>query len=641
MGLDIARLLEVRTWRAFDVDGEGRVLAGWDESGSVQLVEIGPDGANTPLTALPGPCSGRYLPGQRAIVVQHDAEGNERSQLSLLRPDGADLPAPPDALQPLVHDPEHKHDMVDVLPGRVVYRTNRRNGVDFDIVIRNVFTGEEETVYDRGGMVSAATVSADSRYVVLARPAIPPLSDQLVLVDTMPETENLRVRPLTGEGEHARNTHPHWLPDGRTLLVSSNRDRDFTGVARYDVHTGEWTWLVTSDEHDLLAWPSPDGRLLLVMADDDGASRLSLHDAGTGERLRDVELPTDGWVRYPQPEPVWSPDSRFVALSFSAPTVPGDVLRLDVATGLAAASAVPAATSAEQRTSPAPSAVSAGESASVVRCTPLTNSAEQLAGVPLSTPDTHRIEAPDGERIPCFRYPPTGCGAELDGSAVVLVHGGPEGHAVRYFNPVVQALTATGHTVLAPNVRGSIGYGKRWYAADDVYKRPDAVADLAALHDWLPSLGLDPRRAALWGGSYGGYMVLAGLAFQPERWAAGVSIVGISSLVTFLENTSPYRRAHREREYGSLAHDREFLHKISPLTRVDDVRAPLFLIHGANDPRVPLSEAQQVADALAENGIECELLVYSDEGHGLARRANRLDAFPKAIAFLGRHLARH
>jgi dipeptidyl aminopeptidase/acylaminoacyl peptidase len=608
MGLDIARLLKVRTWRAFDVDDEGRVLAGWDESGSVQLVELAPDGSATPLTALPGPCSGRYLPGQRAIVVQHDAEGNERSQLSLLRPDDVALPATPEALHPLVHDPAHKHDLIDVLPGRIVYRTNRRNGVDFDVVIRNVFTGEEETVYDRGNMVSAATVSADSRYVVLARPAVPAFSDQLVLVDTMPETEDRRIRPLTAEHEHARNTHPHWLPGGTTLLVSSNRDRDLTGVARCDVHTGEWTWLVTSAEHDLLAWPSPDGRLLLVMADDDGASRLALHDTSTGEWLRDVDLPTDGWVRYPQPEPVWSPDSRFVALSFSAPTVPGDVLRLDAATG---------------------------------RCTALTDSTAQLAGVPLAAPSAHRIEAADGERIPCFVYRPTGSATDRDGSAVVLVHGGPEGHAVRYFNPVVQALTTAGHTVLAPNVRGSIGYGKHWYSADDVHRRPDSVADLAALHDWLPSLGLDPHRVALWGGSYGGYMVLAGLAFQPERWAAGVSIVGISSLVTFLQNTSPYRRAHREREYGSLAHDREFLHQISPLTKVDDVRAPLFLIHGANDPRVPLSEAEQVAKALAENGIECELLVYADEGHGLAKRANRLDAFPKAIAFLGRHLTRH
>lgn len=134
--------------------------------------------------------------------------------------------------------------------------------------------------------------------------------------------------------------------------------------------------------------------------------------------------------------------------------------------------------------------------------------------------------------------------------------------------------------------------------------------------------------------------MLAGLTFQPERWAAGVVIVGISSLVSFLEHTSAYRRAHREREYGSLEHDRQFLHDVSPLSHVDKLRAPVFLIHGANDPRVPLSEAEQLVAAVRERGVECELLVYPDEGHGLAKRANRLDAYPKAIEFLGRALAR-
>ena len=133
-------------------------------------------------------------------------------------------------------------------------------------------------------------------------------------------------------------------------------------------------------------------------------------------------------------------------------------------------------------------------------------------------------------------------------------------------------------------------------------------------------------------------MVLAGLAFQPELGAGGVDIVGIASLVTFLQHTSAYRRAYREREYGTLADDREFLEKASPLTRIGEVRAPLFIIHGANDPRVPLSEAHQIEAALRERGVECELLVYPDEGHGLAKRANRLDAYPKAIAFLARHL---
>ena len=169
--------------------------------------------------------------------------------------------------------------------------------------------------------------------------------------------------------------------------------------------------------------------------------------------------------------------------------------------------------------------------------------------------------------------------------------------------------------------------------------RLDSVADLAAVHDWLPTIGLDPARSALWGGSYGGYMVLAGVAMQPTLWAAGVDIVGISSLVTFLENTSGYRRAYREREYGFLDRHREFLEKASPITYLDDMVAPLFVIHGANDPRVPLSEAEQIKAALDGKGVDCELRVYHDEGHGLAKRANRLDAYPAAIAFLVQHLS--
>jgi dipeptidyl aminopeptidase/acylaminoacyl peptidase len=129
-------------------------------------------------------------------------------------------------------------------------------------------------------------------------------------------------------------------------------------------------------------------------------------------------------------------------------------------------------------------------------------------------------------------------------------------------------------------------------------------------------------------------MVLAGLTFQPERWAAGVDIVGISSLVTFLENTSPYRRRVREREYGFLSTDREFLVEASPLTHLERLRAPLFIVHGANDPRVPLSEAQQLQAALQGKGVRSELLVYEDEGHGLQKLVNRLDAYPKMVAFL-------
>ncbi len=215
------------------------------------------------------------------------------------------------------------------------------------------------------------------------------------------------------------------------------------------------------------------------------------------------------------------------------------------------------------------------------------------------------------------------------------IHGGPESQYRPSFAPLTQYLVAQGFAVVAPNVRGSTGYGKRYEHLDDVDKRLDSVADLAALHDWIASTDdLDADRCALYGGSYGGYMVLAGLSMQPDRWAAGVDIVGISSLVTFLENTSPWRRKFREREYGSLEHDRDLLVEASPITHVDRMRAPLFIIHGANDPRVPLGEAEQIHRILTDKGVRCELAVYEDEGHGLAKLANRVDAYPRVARFL-------
>jgi dipeptidyl aminopeptidase/acylaminoacyl peptidase len=222
---------------------------------------------------------------------------------------------------------------------------------------------------------------------------------------------------------------------------------------------------------------------------------------------------------------------------------------------------------------------------------------------------------------------------------VVEIHGGPESQRQLSWMPIVQYLVASGFAVAQPNVRGSTGYGKRFEHLDDVRLRLDSVQDLVALHDRLSESGrFDTGRVVLYGGSYGGYMTLAGLAFHPDRWAAGIAVVPVSSFVTFLENTSEWRRAFREREYGSLERDREFLVEASPITHVDRIRAPLFLIHGANDPRVPLHEAEQMVAALRARGHDVDLLVYDDEGHGLVKLANRLDAYPRIAAFLARHL---
>jgi dipeptidyl aminopeptidase/acylaminoacyl peptidase len=608
MGVDLAQLLSAPVYRAYDVDEAGRILAGTDESGSMQLAELSPDGSRQPLTALPGACRGRYLPGERVVLVSHDDGGNERGQLSLLRlplPDAQ--PAGLAGLEPLVHDPRFIHMVADLQPGRLCYLTNRRDGIRFDAVLRDLATGAEQTGYASEGSIDEAALSPDGRWLAVIVPSAVANSAQLLLADLSQTDGPGRVTALTSDQESAMIDQLQWFPDSSALLVTTNAGREFTALARYDLATQGWATLIGDDGHDVTGWLSPDGSMILADRNDDGASQVTLHDA-SGALIRDVPLPAGGCVTdVPLPPARWAPDGSSLVLSIASAELPGDVLAADPATGEVRA---------------------------------LTSSAAALPGYQAARPAAHQIPAADGELVPCLVYrSEQPADPSLAESAVLVIHGGPESQAKRNFNPLVQALAAAGHTVLVPNVRGSTGYGKRWYSADDVERRLDSVADLAAIHAYLPKLGVNPSRAALYGGSYGGYMVLAGLAFQPGLWAAGVDIVGISSLVTFLENTSAYRRAQREREYGHLDRDRDFLVSASPLTRIDDIRAPLFIIHGANDPRVPLSEAEQLHAALTQRNLECELLVYPDEGHGLAKRPNKLDAYPRAMAFLARHLA--
>ena len=252
-------------------------------------------------------------------------------------------------------------------------------------------------------------------------------------------------------------------------------------------------------------------------------------------------------------------------------------------------------------------------------------------------PEVVVVPSFDGLEVPAWVYRPAGVERP---PVIVSVHGGPEAQERVGFNPVYQYLVAAGYAVVAPNVRGSSGYGKSYLALDDVEKRPDSVRDLIGMGEWVRSQpDLDGDRMAVMGGSYGGFMVLAALTEAPGLWAAGVDIVGIANFVTFLENTGSYRRALREAEYGSLAHDREFLESISPIHKADRVAAPLLVIHGANDPRVPLGEAHQIVEKVEANGTPVELIVFDDEGHGVVKLANRKVAYGRVVVFLDEHLA--
>jgi len=266
----------------------------------------------------------------------------------------------------------------------------------------------------------------------------------------------------------------------------------------------------------------------------------------------------------------------------------------------------------------------------------------QMAGLsPEGLPEDELVswKSFDGRTIPGFLLRPRG-GPKGPRPTVVQVHGGPEGQARPLWNPLTVALVAAGFNVLQPNVRGSTGYGRAYMSLDDVRLRMDSVRDLDASAAWLASSGVAPAdRIGVIGGSYGGFMTLAAITFCADRkWAAAVDIVGIASFVTFFARTAPWRRPLRAAEYGDPEKDAEFLESISPLNFIDRIEAPLMVIHGANDPRVPVQEAEQIVTTLRSRGRDVEYLRYEDEGHGLAKAKNRADAWPKVVRFFEKHM---
>jgi len=248
----------------------------------------------------------------------------------------------------------------------------------------------------------------------------------------------------------------------------------------------------------------------------------------------------------------------------------------------------------------------------------------------------HNFLSFDSLPIPYFRYIPKESRPEKGWPALLLIHGGPEAQMLPDFYPMLQYYLSVGFAVITPNIRGSTGYGRSYMDADNVEKRLDSILDIKqlALHVRQNEKEIDGDRLVIYGGSYGGFAVLSAMTEHPELWKAGVDIVGISNFVTFLENTAPWRRELREAEYGSLEHDRELLESISPNNKIDRISAPLFIIQGDNDQRVPLSESIQIYESLKEKGLEVELMRFADEGHGLAKLENRIKAYTRVVEWL-------
>ena len=588
MPYDFARYLKIRgAWGpSWSPDGK-RLAFVTDITGVPQVWEVsseahGPSWAEQ-LTFYEEPISSaEYSPMRNKLLFGMDSGGNERMQLFLLEGgEVTDLTRAPDAI--------HYSGGFSPDGERVAYTATRRNGTDFDIFAQEL-DGEPEAVWEVEGYHTVSDWAPDGSVLIVSRHHSN-LNNDLYRLNLV----NGEATLLTAHEGEARFSGARVTPDGRSVYLATDRDGDFMRLARLDLSTLELTYLTPDDWDVEEVELSGDGRYLLASRNVEGYSNLVLF-SGEGRRMPDVRVP-EGVVGGFE----FAPDSGRLAFTLVGPTRNPDVWVLDLPEG---------------------------EASRVTR--------SSTAGIPRSSfrePRPLRYPSFDGRDIPALLYEPE----EENAPVIVNVHGGPESQARPAFAPVTQYLLHRGYAVLFPNVRGSTGYGKAYTHLDDVELRMDSVRDLAHAAHWLRGRGHE--RVAVLGGSYGGFMVLAALTEYPELWSAGVDIVGIANFVTFLENTGSYRRALRESEYGSLERDRRFLESISPIHKAGNIRAPLMVIHGKNDPRVPVGEAEQIVERVRKNGGAVEYLLYEDEGHGLAKLANRLDAYPKIVAFLDEHLA--
>jgi dipeptidyl aminopeptidase/acylaminoacyl peptidase len=594
-----ARLEQYQNARSamlFDVAPDGNAfLVGTRFASTVQLHLVSrPLGMREQLTFGREPVrAARFAPGDpRTVYYLSDVGGGEQYQLYRLdrRTGRAEL----------LTDGKSRHEGLVVSRDgrRVAYGGTGRNGKDTDVYVAEAARPREaRRVVEGEGAFFPVEFSPDGGRLLVVQ--FRSISDaDLLLVDV---ATGARRTLLPGKGS-VRDAA--FAPDGRAVYAATDRGSDVNALVRVELAAERAepravaAAVATDVEHVAVA---PDGRVAFA-SNADGYTRLHLLDPRAG---RVSELPLPRGVADAIRFPVGRSDRLAVALTQAG--APLDVATVELKTG---------------------------------RLERWTRS--EVGGLDPATfvePELVSYPSTGGLKVPAFLFRKPGEGKR---PVVVLWHGGPEAQFRPTFSPFVQFLAAElGLAVLAPNVRGSDGYGKRYLSLDDGVRREEALADIGATLDFVASRpDLDAARLAVYGGSYGGYMVLASLVFYGERIRAGVDVVGISSIPTFLRSTAEYRRDLRRPEYGDERNPEVLAvqERISPLHHVAKLAAPLFVIQGRNDPRVPQSEAEQIVRAVREKGKEVWYLLALDEGHGFQKKENR-DTMTAAIAlFLQRQL---
>lgn len=579
-------------------DGQSMLMATrFAETFQLHLLKQ-PGGARRQLTFFREPVSsGRFCtaPGEHGFLYSMDEGGGENYQIFYFDLENGQFKRLTDGLS--------KNSSPLWSPGTTTFAfsSTLRNGRDHDIHLCDIKSPDNtHLICQVQGMWVPVCWSPDSRQLLLMD-YISANETHLHLLDVA----SGEIHPLFPKAETpVAYGDACWSLDGRGLYLIADLETEFQQLYYVDLETRRLTsltqdipWNVTDIDR------SPDGAYLAVVTNEDGISRLYLLDTAT-HQLQSVEL-SMGLVFNPR----FSPDSQRLALTFNRPNNPADIYTLDVA------------------------------GRSLTRWTE-----SEVGGLNtrhFAIPELIRYPSFDELHIPAFYYRPR-LSTDKPLPVLIHIHGGPESQFQPAYSSMFQYwINELDIAVIAPNVRGSTGYGKTYIKLDNGYLREDSVKDIGALLDWIACQPeLDEKRVCVMGGSYGGYMVLASLVHYSERLRCGIDMVGISNFVTFLKNTKAYRRDLRRVEYGDERDPkmRAFLESISPTTNAHRIRVPLMVAQGLNDPRVPASEAEQIVRTVRANGQEVWYILAKDEGHGFQKQVNLEYYYTAVSEFLETHL---
>lgn len=521
------------------------------------------------------------IPGSNRFILTRDTGGDEWFQLFVRGLDGTatQLTEPGTRNQSLVYSSD----------GSIaVWSRASRGSADYAIMVADPANPQSRRVAWQGtGAVGPSAISPDGKTILITR-RVSNRASELSLLDLA----SGQVTPL-----RIANTTPALFEDarfgrnGRSVLAISDLGSDVRRLIEIDVATGRVAPITPELRWDIESFKvSDDGRILAYAVNEDGYSRVVVQDFVTRRALPQPELPRGVLTGMG-----FSPDGSKLAIGLTTATSAGDVWAFDVTQGGAP-----------------------------TRWT--TSELGDLDPARLAEPSLIRFRSFDGLSVPAFVYRPVGAAADARLPVIVDIHGGPEAQTrpgwnpgAQYFADVLQAV------VILPNVRGSDGYGTRYLNLDNGPKREDSVKDIGALLDWIGQQpGMDARRVAVYGQSYGGYMSLATMTHYSDRFVGGVERYGISNWISFLNNTEAYRRDNRRAEYGDERDPqmRAVFERISPLNNVSRITRPMLVMQGANDPRVPQSESDQVVRELRANGVDTWYVLYADEGHGFLKKEN-------------------